>query len=134
MFRSREVRSNLFELKAKSVNVLNAVLDAELTEKTMPSVLKAAQYVLDNCMVQFPELSHRTVEMEVHNSGTSTVKVERGPMVTKDEVMDAVLIASKAERHRGSRSVDDSSKDVELPTAQHEVGVEVGVHPEGGKR
>ena len=79
----------------------------------------------------------------MHNSGTSTVKVERGPMVTKGEVMDAVLIASKAEGHRGSKSVDDSSKDVALPPATSEppeppAEVEVAVHPkgkaEGGRR
>lgn len=117
LFRSREVRKNLYELKDKGVQVLQEVLELPLTKDTLPSVLKAAQYVLDHSMVQFPELSHRTVEMEVHKTSSNTVNVNAAPVLSKSDVMDAILIASKADGHRGSRSIEA----IDLPEAQ-EVG------------
>ena len=92
---------------------LQEVLELPLTKDTLPSVLKAAQYVLDHSMVQFPELSHRTVEMEVHKTSSNTVNVNAAPVLSKSDVMDAILIASKADGHRGSRSIEA----IDLPEA-----------------
>jgi len=98
LFRSQEVRGRLWELVPRANDKLRDILDLSATdEKTLSTQFNAAKFVIENNLVKFPEISHKTVNI---NDKREKPLKEFKP-ITRQEVIEAAAVAAKAQGHRG---------------------------------
>jgi len=106
-FRSQEVRGQLWSLVPLAMRKVREVLELETeNEKTVSTQYKAAQFVLDANLVKFPDVSHRSVSI---SDGRVPKGMREFQPVTKAEVIEAAVIAIKAEGHRGGSGEEGGS-------------------------
>lgn len=98
IFRSQNVRGRMWELVPKAHRTIDAILTEPITEKTMPTQFAAAKFVIEANMVKFPDVSHKTVEIN-DNRIPETARAFKP--VTRQEVIEAAVVAIEAEEHRG---------------------------------
>lgn len=107
LFRSQNVRGRMWELVPKAHRAIDAILTEEITEKTMPTQFAAAKFVIEANLVKFPDISHKTVE--IHDNRLPENAREFKP-VTRQEVIEATLVAMEAEKHRGDSESEEPSE------------------------
>lgn len=108
LFRSQNVRGRMWELVPKAHRTIDAILTEEITEKSMPTQFAAAKFVIEANLVKFPDISHKTVEIN-DNRIPPTAQTFRP--VTRQEVIEAAVIAIEAEEHKGDDERPDDSAD-----------------------
>ena len=110
-FRSQEVRENLWQLKPRAAVKIKEILELDPNnEKTLPTQFAAAKYVLDTSIIKYPDVSHKTVEVHDNRPPPGMVPYRA---VSREEVIEAAVVAIEAEGHRGE-STDDRAGGVSL--------------------
>jgi hypothetical protein len=105
-FRSQEIRGQLWGLKDAANVKMKDILELPADDsKTLPTQFAAAKYVLDTNIIKYPDVSHRTVEMQ-DNRTPKGMQPYRA--VTREEVIEAAVIAIEAEDHRGDEQDGDT--------------------------
>lgn len=106
IFRSHNVRGRMWSLVPKAHDTLEAILTEDITEKTMPTQFAAAKFVIETNLVKFPDVSHKTIEIN-DNRPPADAKVFKP--VTRQEVIEAAVIAIEAEEHKGDDERPDDT-------------------------
>ena len=103
-FRSQQVRGQLWGLVEPAREKLRDTLSLPTDDpKTLPSQIAAAKYVLDAHLIKYPDVSHRSVEISDNRSNQSLAP---HTPVSRQEVIEAAIVAIEAEDHRGERTPD----------------------------
>jgi len=107
LFRSQEVRDTMWSIAPKAETKLKEILDLPtVDEKTLSTQFAAAKFVIESNLVKFPDISHKTVEIKDTRNPND---LKQFKPVTRQEVIDATVIAIEAENHRGEGEDEEAS-------------------------
>ncbi len=109
-FRSQEIRGGLWHLKEPANRKIADILALSVRdEKTISMQFAAAKYVLDTNIIKYPDISHKTIELQ--EGQRSPLALKAYEPISRAEVIDAAVVAIEAESHRGDKPDDsDDSK------------------------
>jgi len=111
LFRSQEVRGKMWELAPNAHKKMRDIMNLDVSdEKTLSTQFSAAKFVIESNLVKFPDVSHKTVEIN-DNRNPDDMKVFEP--VTRQEVIEATVIAMEAENHRGEGDDEATGEDSE---------------------